>query len=233
VLALSEMGWAGMEVVAMQLAGGVTISCHSLSLRSTRWYKLFFIALFLSVAVVISIPVFGKEMDTEVASEQIPSGGDFTLQSNRGPVSLRDLRGKIVLLYFGYTRCPDICPTSLSFVTQVMNGLTSSEAEKVKPIFISIDSAHDTPDSLAEYADHFHPNMLGLTGTEKEVAAVAGLYGVKYYEVELKGSAFGYSVNHSSATYLITPDGKLRFVFPHATPSSVILEAVKYVLSGS
>ena len=195
------------------------------------WVSLF--ALIWSVGVQAGGDAPPQSRDEVLELEQAPPGGDFTLHSSEGPVSLQDFRGTVVLLYFGYTRCPDICPTSLSFVIQAMNGLTDAEVEKVKPIFISVDPTNDTPDTLAEYVEYFHPNMIGLTGSEKEVAAVATLYGAKYYEVELKGSAFGYSVNHSSAIYLITPDGTLRFIFPHATPSSVILEAIKYVLAGS
>ena len=186
-----------------------------------------------SIGVQAADKTLPQSRDKVLELEHAPPGGDFTLQSSKGPVSLQDFRGKLVLLYFGYTRCPDICPTSLSFVIQAMNGLTDAEMEKVKPIFISVDPTHDTPDSLAEYTEYFHPNMIGVTGSETEVADVAALYGAKYYEVELKGSAFGYSVNHSAAIYLITPDGKLRFIFPHATPSSVMLEAIKYVLAGN
>ena len=189
--------------------------------------------LFLSAGLQAASDVQPGSGDKVLELEQAPPGGDFTLQSNKGPVSLQDLRGKVVLLYFGYTRCPDICPTSLSFMIRALNGLSDVELEKVQPIFISVDPTHDTPDSLAEYAEYFHPSMIGVTGSEKEVADVAALYGAKYYEVELNGSAFGYSVNHSSAIYLITPDGTLRFIFPHATPSSVMLEAVKFVLVGN
>jgi len=178
-----------------------------------------------------SPPPAGK--DKVLESAEAPPGGGFTLQSSSGPVSLQDFRGKVVLLYFGYTRCPDICPTSLSFIIQALNGLTDAEMERVKPIFISVDPTRDTPEVLAEYVEYFHPAMVGVTGSEKEVAEVAERYGAKYYEVELKGSAFGYSVNHSAATYLVTPDGKLRFIFPHGTPSSVMLEAIRYVLEGN
>ena len=169
---------------------------------------------------------------TTPAIEEAPPGGDFTLQSADGPVSLKDFRGKVVLLYFGYTKCPDVCPTSLSFMTQALNELTEDELAAVQGIFVSVDPRRDSPAALKEYVEYFHPNIVGVTGTEKEVAEVAALYGAQYYEVELEGSAFGYSVNHSAVTYLITPDGTLRFIFPHGTPPQVIVEAIRYVLSG-
>ncbi len=170
--------------------------------------------------------------DKVPAIEEAPPGGDFTLQSADGPVSLKDLRGKVVLLYFGYTKCPDVCPTSLSFMTQALNEMTDEELEKVQSLFISVDPKRDTVESLKEYVSYFHSNFIGITGTEQEAADVAALYGAKYYEVELKGSAFGYSVNHSSVIYLITPDGELRFIFPHGTSPVVVLEAVRYVFAG-
>jgi protein SCO1/2 len=164
--------------------------------------------------------------------KEAPPGGDFTLNSADGPVSLRDFRGKVVLLYFGYTKCPDVCPTSLSYMTQALNDLAADALKQVQAIFVSVDPKRDTVEGLKEYVAYFHPNLVGVTGTEKEVADVAALYGAQYYEVELEGSAFGYSVNHSAVTYLITPDGTLRFIFPHGTSPSVIAEAVRYVLSG-
>jgi len=166
------------------------------------------------------------------AIKDAPPGGDFTLQSADGPVSLKDFRAKVVLLYFGYTKCPDVCPTSLSFLTQALNELSEDELNRVQGIFVSVDPKRDTPDALKEYVGYFHPSLLGVTGSAAEVADVAALYGAQYYEVELEGSAFGYSVNHSAVTYLITPDGALRFIFPHGTPPQVIVEAIRYVLSG-
>ena len=114
-----------------------------------------------------------------------------------------------------------------------MSDLSDQELEKVKSIFVSVDPKRDTPEALAEYVEYFHPNFVGVTGSEKEIAEVSKRYGAQYYEVELEGSAFGYAVNHSAAVYLIQPDGGLRFIFPHATPPSVMLEAVRYLLAGN
>ncbi len=164
---------------------------------------------------------------------EAPPGGDFILHSSKGPFSLRDYRGKVVLLYFGYTKCPDVCPTSLSFMTQALNGLDDDELKEVQGMFVSVDPKRDTFELLDEYVAYFHPKLIGVTGSEKEIADAAARYGAQYYEVELEGSAFGYAVNHSSVIYLIAADGQLRFIFPHATPPSVILRAVRYVLAGN
>ncbi len=163
--------------------------------------------------------------------DQAPVGGDFILHSDQGDVSLQDFRGKATLLYFGYSKCPDVCPASLAIVTQALNVLSEAELEKTQALFVSLDQARDSYAGLREYAHHFHPNLMGITGSELEVAQVASQYGVKYSRVELAGSAFGYAVNHSSATYLVSPEGELRFIFPYKTPAAALVEAVRYVLT--
>jgi protein SCO1/2 len=160
-----------------------------------------------------------------------PTGGDFTLQSIEGPISTRDLRGKVLMLYFGYTKCPDVCPSSLAFITQALHALSPDELDKVVSIFISVDPKRDNVQALADYVAYFHENFIGLTGSADEIAAVARRYGAQYSEVDLPGSAFGYSVNHSSATYLVDKKGELRFVFPHQTLPSIMLEGLRYLMA--
>jgi protein SCO1/2 len=108
----------------------------------------------------------------------IAVGGDFTLQSAAGPVSLKDYRGKLVLVYFGYTYCPDICPTSLAATAEGLKQLTPEEQARVAMIFISVDPKRDTPERLKEYAEFFHPAIVGVTGTAETIADVARRYGV-------------------------------------------------------
>ena len=168
--------------------------------------------------------------DEVLAQTAAPTGGDFTLQSINGPVSTRDLRGKVLMLYFGYTKCPDVCPTSLAYMTQTLHELSPEELQQVVSLFISVDPKRDNVQALADYVGYFHENFIGLTGSADEIAAVARLYGAQYHEVELPGSAFGYSVNHSSATYLIDKKGELRLVFPHQTAPSIMLEGLRYLL---
>ncbi|MEW8524441.1 MAG: SCO family protein [Candidatus Thiodiazotropha endolucinida] len=172
------------------------------------------------------------QKDEILNSRSESPGGDFVLYSSQGKVSLKQFRGKVVLLYFGYTKCPDVCPTSLSIIAQALNELSEDELKSVHGVFISVDPKRDNVQVLDEYVRHFHPNLVGVTGSEGEVAEVARRYGAQYEEVALEGSDFGYAVNHSSVTYLITPEGDLRFMFPHQTPSFVILEAIRYLLAG-
>ena len=142
-----------------------------------------------------------------------PTGGDFTLDSVAGPVRLADLRGRVVLIYFGYTACPDICPTNLAFIAAALRELSAVELERVRVLFISVDPERDNPQRLAQYAAYFHPSILGVTGSPEQVARVAALYGAAYRRAESSGSAMGYLVDHSAYTYVVDPSGKLVHTF--------------------
>lgn len=160
-----------------------------------------------------------------------PTGGDFTLKSADGPVSLHDFRGKVVLLYFGYTWCPDICPTSLALMSQGLSGLDKKELADVQGIFVSVDPARDTVQRLKTYTAYFHPKIMGVTGTPDEVADVAKLYNVSYRLVKESDSATGYTVDHSSFTYVIGKKGKLREVLPHGTQPERIRKVIRKLLA--
>jgi len=147
-------------------------------------------------------------------------GGPFTLTDQTGQRrSEADLKGHYALVYFGYTYCPDICPTSLSTMSQALDLLAEQSPEKaaaVLPVFITIDPERDTVDALAGYAEHFHPRFLALTGSTEEVAAAAKAYRIYYQKVEEPGAS-DYLMDHSSIIYLMGPDGGYLTHFTHAT----------------
>ncbi len=155
-----------------------------------------------------------------------PTGGDFTLHAYQGPVALQDFRNQVVLLYFGYTWCPDICPTNLGYTSLALEKLKPEELERVQSLFVSVDPGRDTLERLKEYAEYFHPKILGLTGSAGELSEVAKLYGAAYRKVE-QPSATGYVVDHSADTYLINPQGKLVEVLPHGTPPEQVVELIR------
>ena len=190
---------------------------------------LMLIALLIAISSATADEVKQKDRIPDTSSDM--PGGDFVLHSSHGEFSLHQLRGKVVLLYFGYTKCPDVCPTSLSVIAQALNALSESELKSVQAVFVSVDPKRDSFKVLDEYVRYFHPNLTGVTGSAHEIAEAAKRYGVQYEEVPLEGSSFGYAVNHSAKTYVITPEGELRFEFPHETPSFVILEAIRYLLA--
>jgi protein SCO1/2 len=188
----------------------------------------------ISVAALLALLVAGVALfwHPEMPERPLPvaiiaTGGDFTLQSADGPVSLSDFRGKLVLVYFGYTYCPDVCPTSLAATTEGLKLLTPEEAAKVAMIFVSVDPKRDTPARLKEYAEFFHPAMLGVTGSPETIAEIAKRYGVFYAEQKLEMSGGGYVVDHSSDTFIVGRDGLLVGKMVHATPPEQVVVALR------
>jgi protein SCO1/2 len=160
-------------------------------------------------------------------------GGDFTLQSAEGPVSLSDYRGKVVILYFGYAFCPDVCPTSLGLLSLALHQLEPQELVRVQSFFISVDPERDTVEKLKVYASAFHPNIMGITGSASEITDVASRYGAVYMKVELPGSALGYAVDHSSRYYVVGPDGVVQKFIEHGTSPENIVAGIREVLRGN
>lgn len=159
-----------------------------------------------------------------------PPGGDFTLDSPDGPLSLSDFRGKVVLVYFGYTFCPDVCPTSLAAMAQAFSALTDNEREKVRGVFVSVDPERDTMEVLKAYAPFFHPNIVGASGAPERIAEVARRYGVSYMK-QKSVDGRPYTVDHSAFTYLVAPDGRLAALLPHGTPAPEIVDAIRRQLA--
>lgn len=160
------------------------------------------------------------------ATEPGPAqGGDFVLQSAAGPFDSRSLRGDVMLLYFGYTYCPDVCPTSLYAIAQGLEQLRPEQAARTRVVFVSVDPERDTPARLKDYAAFYHPNIIGVTGTPEQVAKVAGAYGAYYAKQATAGSA-GYVVDHSAATYVVAPDGRLVESLAHGSPPEAFAAAI-------
>ena len=146
------------------------------------------------------------------AGNGIAIGGPFTLEDGSGKaVTDRDFRGKYMLVYFGYTFCPDVCPTTLSAVADAMDRL-GPDAAKVRPLFITVDPRRDTPPVVKKYAAAFGPEITGLTGTPEAIARVAKEYRVYYAEHRTGPGPDDYSMDHSSVLYLMDPNG--AFVAP-------------------
>ena len=137
------------------------------------------------------------------------AGGDFRLESLQGPVSLGDLRGKVVLLFFGYTSCADICPISLSRIGACLSSLEDEQAEHVRGLFVTLDPERDTAQRMHQYAEFFHPNIVGLTGAREAIDEVTARYGVAWERKSSPGSALGYSISHPDTVFLLDGNGKL------------------------
>jgi protein SCO1/2 len=164
-------------------------------------------------------------------------GFNFHLVDQDGkPFQLSQLRGKAVLFSFGFTHCPNVCPTTLSDLAKVYQALPGKDREKVQVLFVSIDPHRDTPETMKSYIPYFNASFVGLTGTTAQVAEAAKAYGAYYEIVHDSGTNPDlYTVNHSALTYLISPDGnwKLLYNFDQLSDSKRIVQDIEQVLAGA
>jgi protein SCO1 len=157
-------------------------------------------------------------------------GGPFSLVGTDGkPVTDRDFRGRYMLIFFGFTHCPDICPAELQVIAQALDQL-GDKAKKVVPIFVTLDPERDTPDAMANYVKSFGPNFVGLTGSPEAIAAAAKAYRVSYAKVENKDSPGDYSVDHSALVYLMDPEGRYVTHFSYGLSAEQMAEKLGKLL---
>lgn len=162
-------------------------------------------------------------------------GGDFSLPSTNGTdLALADLRGKVVLLNFGFTHCPDICPLVLTRMGAALRELEAQGADmaRVQSVFVTFDPERDTLDHLREYVAYFHPSIVGLRGDATQTADLARQYKVIYLKQDA-GSASGYAFQHSDFIYVIDTVGRVRLLVGSKDPEVAIVEAVKRLLRDS
>ncbi|MDG1709464.1 MAG: SCO family protein [Emcibacteraceae bacterium] len=166
------------------------------------------------IAAILWITVLQKE-NTPTAAENSRAliGGPFSLTNHSGDaVSDQDFLGKYMIVYFGYTYCPDVCPMDLQIMADALRELSEEQLEEINPVFVSIDPERDTVDVMAEYVGFFHPQMIGLTGTVEQVDRVKKEYRV--YAAKADDTA-DYLVDHTSYTYFMDKDGNLLKHFNH------------------
>ena len=173
----------------------------------------------------------GSLRGTTYAEPYPPAPAINLARSDGAPFQLDHLRGNIVLLFFGYTSCPDVCPTTLAELNQTM-GQLGDVASKVQVLFVTVDPGRDTPERAQEYVNHFNSNFIGLSGTEEELTKVWNNYGI-YREIVEGTSALGYIVNHTARVTLIDANGNLRVSFGFETPVDDIVHDVKLIIKES
>lgn len=153
---------------------------------------------------------------------------NFTLTAHTGEeVSLNDFRGQVVLLYFGYTFCPDACPATMNELKTMREAL-GDRADRVQVLMVSVDPERDTPEALGDYLAHFDDSFLGLTGSEEQILAAATPLGV-YYARNEGSAATGYLVDHTTSLVAVDKDGYLRLIYSHGTPGEDIAEDMRYL----
>lgn len=191
--------------------------------------------LLLTVMITLSGYVIGVTMRPYALHgtvfEPPASVTDFTMTSSRTeePVSLSDFQGKVVLIFFGYATCPDVCPTTLADYTQIFNRL-GSQSQQAQLIWITVDPERDTPAAMEAYLSHFHPEFLGFVPTSEENLAEVAAQFYAYYEKQESGSQTGYLVDHTASLFLIDKSGQWRIVYPFKTPLDDLVADLQYLI---
>ncbi len=168
-----------------------------------------------------------------LSGEPPPPAPDFTLTDQNGkPFRLSDQRGKVVLLFFGYTSCPDVCPTTLGDLRRVRK-LLGNDAEHVKVVLVTVDPERDSPERLGTYVTSAgDPTFVGLTGDRRALEQVWREYGVFVQRDPAPESAVGYTITHGARVYLVSPDGKLATTYAFGTPAKDIAADIRRILQG-
>ena len=181
-------------------------------------------------AVILILRPFGPPNFHGTVFQSSQPAQNFSLTAHTGEqVSLHDFQGKVVLLYFGYAYCPDVCPATMGELARAMRALRPSQQEQVQVIMITVDPERDTLELLADYMGYFHPTFLGLTGSEAQIAAAATPLGI-YYEKEPGTIQSGYLVNHTASVLVLDKRGHLRLVYPFDTNGEDIASDLRYLV---
>jgi protein SCO1/2 len=189
------------------------------------------VAVAVGVAVILATGTPQPEGSSEKAGGKALIGGPFTLVDHTGETRTEaDFRGRPMLVFFGYTHCPDVCPTGLQTMSDALDRL-GPLADRIQPLFITIDPARDTAEEMGKYIGHFHPDLVGLTGTPEQVAKAAKSYRV-YYAKQGEGEA-DYLMDHSTFTYLMDAEGGYVTHFNHGVSADEMARRIREKLGGT
>ena len=212
---------------------------QSKTIARLRLVRRIVIGLVLVLAVVVAGVIAERRLSESqsgpqgatVTAPEVKIGGPFTLTDQTGKqVTEADFRGKYMLIFFGYTYCPDVCPTSLTQISTAMD-ILGDKAKQVVPTLVTIDPDRDTPEVLKDYVAHFHPSVVGLTGTPEQIKQVAKAYRVYYAKVPSEaGNKDDYLMDHSAVIYLMGPDGKFVAHFTNTTDGETMAAKIAPLL---
>lgn len=185
--------------------------------KKTLWVGLGVLVLVLLATVIVFFTSQNNQLRGSVIDPPLPAAEISLTDQNGQPFRLSDYRGKVVLLFFGYTYCPDVCPATMAELRAARAMLKPEQAERVQVVFITVDPNRDTPDSIQEYVSRFDPTFLGLSGTEDELSAVWQAYGV-FRELGTPNAQGNYEVSHTARVYVVDVNGNLSLSFAFGTP---------------
>jgi protein SCO1/2 len=196
----------------------------------THHYVLFGLSVLIGLAAIVGFQIFGKSYEFQGSLIDPPfPAADFALTDQHGETFiLSDHGGEVVLIFFGYTNCPDVCPVTLSEFRQVKAQL-GEKADRVQFVYITVDPARDTVERIGEHLENFDPTFVGLTGDLSDLEPVWKAYGVYAAKVDT-GSVAGYLVDHTARVYAIDVNGNLRLTYPFETDSDAIADDVFFLL---
>lgn len=184
-----------------------------------------------AIAATLALAAWGVIARPWQRLPNLPIGGDFSLVDHNGaPFSLAQLRGKVVLVFFGYSSCPDVCPTTLSKLSSVARQL-GDDAARVKTLYITVDPERDTPNVLKADLQSFRLDALGLTGSRAQIDSVVKLFDASYTIVPTPLSLMRYTVTHSTTLYALDARGLARMTFPYEATVQQITDGVRRVLA--
>ena len=197
--------------------------------KKILWVGLGAMFLVALATVVVFFTSQNNRLRGSVIEPAMPAAEISLTDQNGQPFRLADHRGKVVLLFFGYTYCPDVCPATLAELRAARTLLKPEDAARVQVVFITVDPARDTAASIQEYVSRFDPTFLGLSGTEAELSAVWQAYGV-FREIEQSDSVAGYLVAHTSRVYVVDVNGNLSLSFAFGTPPADVANDLRILL---
>ena len=158
-------------------------------------------------------------------------GGPFSLVNQDGRrVTEKDFLGKYILVFFGFTYCPDVCPTELQVMSAALDELGTA-GNDIQPVFVSIDPERDTPEVIKQYVGNFHPRVVGLTGSAEEIATIARAYRVYYKKAASSGASEDYEMDHSTTIYLMDRQGRFRKHFGYTTDAKGLAQDLREAMS--
>jgi protein SCO1/2 len=181
------------------------------------------------ITVLVAI-LLNSNQQVQTGSKNGKIGGNFTLTSDTGPVSLTDYNDKVVVVYFGFTSCKMVCPTSMKIISDSLNQLSPINMASVQAILITTDPERDSAKKLAQFTSTYHPNIIGLTGSSAELNQVAEQFSASFEQTESKESDEDYGFYHSSRYYVIDRNGNLRDAMRHSTTANELTARIETLL---
>lgn len=162
--------------------------------------------------------------------QNTPISGGMQLQSVKGPRSLQDFQGKVVVLFFGYTHCPDVCPRDLGIIAEAFTGLDEKQTQRAQGVFVSLDPERDDAKTLDEFTHYFNPNFVGLTGSDAQIRQLTERFGVHYKKVPVPDSKLEYGIEHTASIFILDTSGRLSFVLPNGISPLGLQQAIQFLL---